>query len=80
MIKFIIRCIKQALFGRYTIETSCYSTPDRKHYALFHGLECLETSDDVNYLKKYLKDYIKRKKVCHNKDTIRYFDTNGNEL
>ena len=79
MIKFIIRCIKQALFGKYTIETSSVK-PGVYHYGLFEGIKCLETSDNKKYLESYLKTYIKNKKERENIAVTSYYDRDGNKL
>ena len=76
MIKFIIRCIKQSLFTRYTIEPSLVKSGS---YALFEGTECLAISDNKTYLESYLKTYINNKRDNKNFKTL-YFDRNGNEL
>ena len=62
MIKFIIRCIKQALFGRYTIEPS-YLKPGKRCYGLFEGTHCLATNDNKEALKIYLT-YIYKTFIC----------------
>lgn len=77
MIKFIIRCIKQAIFGKYTIEPNYLKSGE---YALFEGIHCLATNKDKKAFKIYLKEYIKyKKKVIENDEKI-YFDIDGNEL
>ena len=79
MIKFIIRCIKQALFGRYTIEPS-YLKPGKRCYGLFEGTHCLATNDNKEALKIYLKEHIAHKKKSIDNNKIMYFDIDGNEL
>lgn len=79
MIKFIIRCIKQSLFGKYTIEAH-HLKSGKTEYALFEGQECLATHDDKEALKIYLKEHIAYKKKAIDTNKIHYFDSDGNEL